>query len=343
MLQFTRMITTVDAHTAGEPLRIITAGYPVIKGGTMLEKRRYVGENHDHLRKLIMLEPRGHSGMYGCLVTAPAAPDGDFGVLFMHNEGYSTMCGHGIIAITKVAVETGMIDLAPGETVKELKIDTPAGRIIALCRIRGSIADTVSFYNVPSFVYRENLAVPVGGLGEVKVDIAFGGAFYALVDAKQLRLKVEPKQAERLVKVGMEIKDKIAAMLNVVHPDEPELCGIYGAIITEDVEKDSAGNLISKNVTVFADAQIDRSPTGTGTAARVALLHKQGKMKAEATLKNRSIIDTEFEARIHRFTKVGAYDALIPEISGSAQITGYHNFVLEQGDPLAEGFRITGG
>lgn len=340
MLQFARIITTVDAHTAGEPLRIITSGYPLLKGKTMLEKRRYVKENYDHLRKLLMLEPRGHSGMYGCLVTAPSEPDGDFGVLFMHNEGYSTMCGHGIIAITKVAVETGMIDIAPGKTLKELKIDTPAGRITALCRIRDGMAVELSFYNVPSFVYREKLAVPVGGLGEVKVDIAFGGAFYALVDAGQLNLKVASAQAELLAKLGMEIKDKVAAMLDLVHPEEPELCGLYGTIITEDVEKDSAGNLISKNVTIFADAQIDRSPTGTGTAARVALLHKQGKMRAEATLQNRSIIDTVFEARIHGFTKVGDYDALIPEISGSAQITGYHNFVLEQDDPLPEGFRL---
>lgn len=343
MLQFSRMISTIDAHTAGEPLRIITAGFPPLKGRTILEKRRYVREHYDHLRTFLMLEPRGHSGMYGCLVTPPASDDGDFGVLFMHNEGYSTMCGHGIIAITKVAVETGMVDVRPGETRREIKIDSPAGRITAFAEIRDGKAERVSFYNVPSFVYAEKIQVPVRSIGEVAVDIAFGGAFYVFVEAETLGLQVVPEQTDALVRLGMEIKYKVMEMMEIVHPEEPELRGIYGTIITDGVGGDESGNLVSKNVTIFADAQIDRSPTGTGTAARVALLHNKGVLQRGMVLTNKSIIDTVFEGRINGFTKVGSYGAVIPEVSGTAQIMGFHQFVLEAGDPLPQGFRITGG
>ncbi|MEW6624042.1 MAG: proline racemase family protein [Bacillota bacterium] len=343
MLQFSRMIGTVDAHTAGEALRIITTGFPPVKGSTILEKRRYVKDNYDYLRKFLMLEPRGHSGMYGCLVTPPATDDGDFGVLFMHNEGYSTMCGHGIIAITKVAVETGIIEENPGAARREIKIDTPAGRVTAFAHMKDSKVERVSFHNVPSFVFAESVEVPVKGVGNVAVDIAFGGAFYVFVEAEKLGLQVIPEQTDFLVKLGMEIKYQVMEMMEVVHPLEPELQGIYGTIITEDVVDDEGGNLVSKNVTIFADAQIDRSPTGTGTSARVALLHKKGVLQEGMVLKNKSIINTVFEGWIKELTKVHTFDAVVPEVSGTAQIMGFNQFVLEPDDPLPEGFRITGG
>lgn len=342
MLQFSRMISTVDAHTAGEPLRIITAGFPPIGGKTILEKRQFVKENYDDLRKFLMLEPRGHSGMYGCLVTPAATTDGDFGVLFMHNEGYSTMCGHGIIAITKVAVETGMIQVDADETRREVKIDSPAGRITAFADITAGKVSRVSFYNVPSFVYAENIEVSVEGIGPITVDIAFGGAFYVFVDAYKLGLRVIPEHTDALVKLGMELKYKIMKMMDVVHPLESELHGIYGTIITEAISDEGNGVLSSKNVTIFADAQIDRSPTGTGTAARVALLHKRGILQKGMVLTNSSIIDTVFEGSIQESAKVDHFDAVIPEVSGTAQIMGFNQFVLEPGDPLPSGFRITG-
>lgn len=343
MLQFSRMIHTVDAHTAGEPLRIITSGFPPVKGSTILEKRRYVKENYDHLRSFLMLEPRGHSGMYGCLVTPPATDDGDFGVLFMHNEGYSTMCGHGIIAVTKVAVETGMIEVPPGVTKQEVRIDSPAGRITAFAHMKDGKVGKVSFYNVPSFVYAEGLTVPVKGIGDVIVDIAFGGAFYVFVEAQKLGLQVIPEQTDILVRLGMELKYSVMDMMDVVHPLEPELHGIYGTIITGGVEGDKSGNLVSNNVCIFADAQIDRSPTGTGTSARVALLHQKGDLKEGGVLTNKSIIDTVFEGSIKEFTKVDRFDAVISEVSGTAQIMGFNQLVLELDDPLPGGFRITGG
>ena len=200
----------------------------------------------------------------------------------------------------------------------------------------------VSFYNVPSFVYAENIEVSVEGIGPITVDIAFGGAFYVFVDAYKLGLRVIPEHTDALVKLGMELKYKIMKMMDVVHPLESELHGIYGTIITEAISDEGNGVLSSKNVTIFADAQIDRSPTGTGTAARVALLHKRGILQKGMVLTNSSIIDTVFEGSIQESAKVDHFDAVIPEVSGTAQIMGFNQFVLEPGDPLPSGFRITG-
>jgi len=326
MLQFKRVISTIDAHTEGEPLRIVTSGLPPIVGSTILEKRRYIKDNYDHLRKLLMLEPRGHSGMYGCIITPPTTDDGDFGVLFMHNEGYSTMCGHGIIGVTKVAVETGMIEANDGEKI--VKIDSPAGRVTACAHIENQKVKKVSFENVPSFVYAEDVKIDVDGIGNV--------------DASKLGLKVVPGQMQRLVDVGMEIKYKVMDAMEIVHPEERELQGIYGTIITEAVETIEE-KLVSKNVTIFADAQIDRSPTGTGTSARVALLYRKGLLKPGMRLINKSIIDTVFEGWFEKTSMIGKINGVVPTVSGTAHIMGLNQLVLEEEDPLPEGFRITGG
>ncbi len=340
MPQFERIIGTVDAHAAGEPLRVIVSGLPPIPGTTMLDRRRFMKENYDCLRKLLMLEPRGHAGMYGCVVTPPATDDGDFGVLFLHNEGYSTMCGHGIIAVTKVMIEMGMI--SPPDGGDEIRIDSPAGRIAARAHMKNGRVERVSFTNVPSFVHTQNLMVPVDGVGEIPADIAFGGAFYAFVDAEHLGITLDLEYLPQLVDTGMAIKYQVMDMMDVVHPTEPGLRGIYGTIITGPVSADQDANLVSRNLTVFADAQVDRSPTGTGTAARIALLHRKGLLPSGAILKNHSIINTVFEGRMMDSTIVGTLEAVIPEISGSAHITAMSQFVLEPGDPSPEGFRITG-
>lgn len=340
MLQFDRIITTIDAHTAGEPLRIITAGLPLIPGDTILEKRRHMAANHDYLRKLLMLEPRGHSGMYGCIVTPPTTEDGDFGVLFLHNEGYSTMCGHGIIAVTKVALEIGLVEGQEGENT--VRIDSPAGRITSHAVIENGRVVDVYFENVPSFVFARDIIVDVDGIGEVEVDIAFGGAFYVYVDAEKLGVRVLPEEIDRLVAVGMELKYKIMEQMEVVHPLEPDLCGIYGTIICDPVEKASDG-LHTKNCCIFADAQIDRSPTGTGTSGRLAQLHERGLIGQDVRLTNKSVIDTVFWGKIKGFEKVGNLRAVKTLIGGAAHIMGFHQFVLEPDDPLPEGLRITGG
>lgn len=340
MLKFTRMINAIDAHTAGEPLRVITSGLPPIPGKTILEKRRYMLNHYDHIRKMLMLEPRGHSGMYGCIITPPTTEDGDLGIIFTHNEGYSTMCGHGIIGVTKVVIETGMINSIEGQNV--VRIDAPAGRVTAFAEVKEGKVIKVDFENVPSFVYAQDVKVKVDGIGEIGVDIAYGGAFYVWVEDEKLGVQVVPEQVDTLVRLGMEIKYKIMDQMKVVHPLEPELCGIYGTIITAPVEKTAEG-LVSKNCCIFADAQIDRSPTGTGTSARVALLHKKGLLEKGMVLTNKSIIDTPFTGYIQEFTKVGDLDGVIPIVGGTAQIVGFNQLVLEPDDPLPEGFRITGG
>ncbi|WP_156456288.1 proline racemase family protein [Abyssisolibacter fermentans] len=340
MINFTRMITAIDAHTAGEPLRIITSGLPPIKGNTILEKRKFMLKNYDDIRKMLMLEPRGHSGMYGCIITPPVTSDGDFGVLFTHNEGLSTMCGHGIIAVTKVAIEVGMLKCTEGINV--VKIDSPAGRIVAYANIQNDKVQKISFENVPSFVYAENIKVNVEGIGEVTADIAYGGAFYVYIDAQKIGLTVDPKHIEKLVKIGMEIKYKVMDAMDVVHPIERGIKGIYGTIITGPLNI-KGDTIESNNVCIFADGQIDRSPTGTGTAGRVALLYKKGVMKKGMTLINKSIIDTIFEGKINDFTSISNLDAVIPEVSGNAFITGFNQLVLDPDDPIPEGFRIIGG
>jgi len=338
MMHFKHHITCIDAHTAGEPLRIVTAGLPPIHGKTMLEKRKYMLENYDHLRKMIMLEPRGHSGMYGCILTTPVTEDGDFGVLFTHNEGLSSMCGHGIIGVTKVAIETGMFVAQEGENV--VKIDSPAGRITAYADVANGEVLRVRFQNVPCFVYRENITVQVEGIGEILADVVYCGAFYVYLDAKKVGLSVKPAQTEQLVKVGMEIKNKVMAAMEFNHPSSG-VNWLYGTILFEKPVREG-DKLLTKNVCIFAEGQVDRSPTGTGTGGRVALHYHTGEMKKGDVMINNSIIDTPFEGRIIADTQEGPYPAVITEVSGTAQICGFNQLVLDPTDPLPEGFRIIG-
>jgi proline racemase len=340
MMNFERIITCIDAHCAGEPVRVITSGFPPIHGKTILEKREYVLKHYDHLRKLIMLEPRGHSGMYGCILVSPVTPDGDFGVLFTHNEGLSTGCGHATIGVTKVAIETGIINSKEGENI--VKIDTPSGRVTSYAQVERGRVKSVRFQNVPSFVLYENIPIKIQGEKEIKVDIAFCGAFYAYVEAEKLGLKVDAKIINHLVDLGMKIKYKVIETMKVVHPLEKDLNSIYGTIFTSPLEK-KGNNIISKNVCIFADGQIDRSPTGTGTGGRIALLSHKGLLKKGMTLINKSIIDTVFEGTIVDFTEVENIPAVIPEVSGNAHITGFNQLVLEPEDTLPEGFRLIGG
>ena len=258
MLKFKNYITCIDAHTGGEPLRVITSGFPPIPGKTILEKRKYVKEHQDDIRKMMMLEPRGHSGMDGCIITEAVTPDGDFGVLFTHNEGLSTMCGHGIIAVTKVVLQTGIIP--PQEGLNTVKIDSPAGRITAFANVKDGCVVEVSFNNVPSFLYMKDIEVDVDGIGTVVCDIAFGGAFYVYVDVAKVNSTVDPANLEYLIDKGMEIKYKVIDKYNVVHPEEPGLNSIYGTIFMDKLEYGDK-KVTSKNVCIFADGQIDRSPT----------------------------------------------------------------------------------
>lgn len=343
-------ISTVDAHAAGEPLRVVTGGIPPVPGDTILAKRRYVRENLDHLRRALMFEPRGHADMYGCILTEPVTPDGDFGVLFMHNEGYSTMCGHGVIAVTTIALQRGLI-LTGGvdQDCVTVVYDSPAGTVRARARLGhgageagGARADirieSVAFVNVPSFVLLPGVEVNLP-TRRVRADVAFGGAFYAIVDSEAVGLPIDAAHLPELRRVGMEIKHAIEATQTIVHPSDPGLCGIYGTIFTAPPNDERAD---LRNVTVFADAEVDRSPCGTGTCAVMAVLDAMGLIGADAAgvFRHESLIGTRFTGRVAARTTVGEYAAIVPEIEGSAWITGEHTFLIDENDPLKDGFRI---
>jgi proline racemase len=326
-------IRTIDAHAEGEPLRIITEGFPPLLGKSILEKRRHIQDNFDHLRTALMWEPRGHADMYGCVLTDPASPDGTIGVIFLHNEGYSTMCGHGIIALTTVVLETGKIARNAGETI--LKIDTPAGRVTAKAHVVDNRVERVAFENVPSFVYALDQCISVPGLGEVRIDVAFGGAFYAFCQAEMLGLRLIPEEFSKLVSAGRKIKKAAMKHLSIQHPFEEELSFLYGTIFTGPPH---SKNHHSRNVCVFAEGELDRSPTGTGVSARTALHFKRGELKKNESFTVESLLGTCFTGRVVRTTTYGPYEAVIPEVSGTAHIIGKNELLIDPEDPLKYGF-----
>ena len=323
-------ITTIDAHAAGEPLRVITGGIPPIPGDTILAKRRYARENLDHWRRALMFEPRGHADMYGCFLTDPVTPDGDLGVLFIHNEGYSTMCGHGVIALVTVLLETGMLE--PREVIR---LDTPAGRVTARANSDGQRVRSVAFENVPSFAYALDQTVSVPGIGEVRFDIGFGGAFYAYCKAEDLGVRVVPQEFRKLIEAGMAVKRAVMDSLQIRHPFEEDLGFLYGTIIDGPPLCEGAN---SRNVCIFAEGEVDRSPTGTGVSGRVALEHAKGRLAVGERFVIESLIGTRFTGRVIRETTFGEFAAVVPEVEGSAYLTGRHEFVIAPDDPLKDSF-----
>jgi proline racemase len=333
-MRWSRTFTTIDAHTGGEPLRIITSGLPTLKGSTILERRRWMRDNFDDLRRILLWEPRGHADMYGAILTPPVSAEADYGVLFLTNEGYSTMCGHGIIALTTVLLETGMVPMVPPET--SITFDAPAGLIRARACIEDDRVASVSFVNVPSFQFVKTLELDLS-VGSIAVDVAFGGAFYALVDAVALGTRVVRERIGELISLGMEVKHAVEAKLDVVHPFEPDLRAIYGTIISDDpITSESDG----RNVTIFAESEVDRSACGTGTSAKLANLYAKGQIELGAPFVHESIIDTTMTGRVLSETTVGDYPAVITEISGRGFITGFHTFVVDPEDPTRQGFLV---
>ncbi len=327
------IIKTMDAHAAGEPLRIILSGLPPIPGKTMLEKRRYAKKNLDDLRTALMWEPRGHADMYGCILTEPVLPDSQIGALFLHNEGFSPMCGHGIIALTTVVVETGLITFSKTKPV--LKIDTPAGQIASSVKMDGNKVSEVSFLNVPSFVYVLDHSVEVSGVGEIQVDVAYGGAFYAFCRAEDLGIKLYPEDFRELIDLGMRVKRGVMNSLPIRHPIEEDLSFLYGTII---VGAPHSPDHHSRNACIFADGEVDRSPTGTGVSARAAIHFARGELREGQPFIVESILGTSFTGRVVGVTRLGHHEAVIPEVAGSAYIIGRSEFLLDPRDPLRCGF-----
>jgi proline racemase len=315
-------VVTVDYHTAGEPFRIVVEGAPDLEGASVRDRRLWAAEHADDIRKLLVNEPRGHADMYGCFVTPPDDPGADLGAVFFHNAGYSTACGHGTIALVTWALETGRVPGRPcSEGEVEVVVDVPSGRLPTWAAESDGHVRSVRFRNVPSYVH--SLAVDVG---RFSVDVAYGGAFYAILDAAQAGLKVERRRLSALIELGRGLKQHLEADHEFVDLERPEIRGIYGVMFTEG----------QRNVTVFADGEVDRSPCGSGTSARLAVLHARGELGLGASYVHESILGTTFTARIVE-KKAGH---VVTEVAGTAHQTGRHEFVLEPQDELGTGFLL---
>lgn len=326
-------IKTIDMHTGGEPLRVIVDGIPEIEGKGILAKRRYFKENFDFIRKGLMWEPRGHADMYGAVITEPQSEDADFGTFFLHNEGYSTMCGHAILALCKLVLETGMIEKEGDEP--QLIIDAPPGKIIAKVKRKNGIVERVSFFNVPSFVYAFNKEVYVEGIGSVIFDVAYGGAFYAFVEADSIGLNMDASNYLQQIDWGRKIKLAVMDQMEIKHPFEEDLSFLYGTIFISKAENTKNH---SRNICIFANGEVDRSATGSGVSARAALHFAKGEIKIGESIRIESILGSTMDVEVIEETDFGPYKAVIPKVSGTAHFTGRHEFLFDPGDPFREGF-----
>lgn len=324
-------ITTIDMHTGGEPLRVYTSGLPPIPGKTVLEKRRYFREHYDHIRTGTLWEPRGHADMYGAIITPSA--DADLDVFFLHNEGYSTMCGHAIIALTKLVLETGIVHKDAG--APQLTFNVPAGKVHAQAIFEDGRVRESSFRNVPSFLYLPEQQVEVPGIGTVSFEVAYGGAFYAFVQAEPLGLSLTADDYSRLIDYGRRIKKSVARNFSIAHPFEDDLSFLYGTIFIGPAEQSGHH---SRNVCIFAEGEVDRSPTGTGVSARAAIHYAKGELQLNEKITIESILGSVMTVRAVEVTKFGSYDAVIPEVSGTASITGRNEFYFDPEDPFCAGF-----
>lgn len=329
-------IQTVEMHTGGEPLRIITDGVPLPEGRTLLEKRAYLRDHADQFRRFLMLEPRGHKDMYGALLVPPDHPDADLAVIFMHNEGYSTMCGHAIIALGRYALDYGLIVKEVEETA--VNIQCPCGLVRAYVETENGVTGSVRFESVPAFAYRLNQFVETREYGPVELDIAYGGAFYAVLDAATLGLDVRTSRTRELVTAATHISGAVKAQIPITHPEEEDLGYLYGTILTDgDTGQDGSP---SANVCVFADEQVDRSPTGSGVTARMALAAARKEIKSGETCQFESVTGAIFSGKIVSETNVGSLNAVTVEVAGHAHYSGTAEFTYEEDDPLAGGFLL---
>jgi len=334
-MQISRSINTVEVHTGGESFRIVTSGLPRMPGKTIVERRAWLLNNADGIRQALMFEPRGHADMYGGYLTEPVSPEADFGIIFLHNEGYSDHCGHGIIALATAAVELGWVERTQPET--RVGIDAPCGFIEAFVKWDCQHANGVRFINVPSFIYKRDVTVITPSYGEVVGDIAYGGAFYFYTSGKPHGLGIRETSVEKLKQFGAEVKKAANKAFPVVHPDIPEINHIYGTII--DGEPRFAEST-QANCCIFADREVDRSPTGSGSSGRVAQLYLRGELGKGELLINESVIGSVFTAKVIKETMVGDIPAVIPEVSGHAYICGFSNWIIDDRDPLRNGFLV---
>jgi proline racemase len=324
----------VDSHTEGMPTRVITGGVGVLPGETMAQRRTYFIEHLDHLRTLLMYEPRGHAAMSGAILQPPTRPDADHGVLFIEVSGVLPMCGHGTIGVATVLVETGMVPVV--EPVTTVRLDVPAGLVTVDVAVRDGRATAVTLRNVASFAVALDAKVDVPGLGTVRADLAFGGNFYAIVSLDEVGIAFDRAEQQRILDAGVAIRDTINTTEPPVHPEDPAVHGLHGVYFTAP----GSDAVHSRHAMVLPPRWFDRSPCGTGTSARMAALHARGELALNADFVNESFIGTRFVGRLVGQTTVAGRTAVLPTVTGRAWITGTAQFMLDPQDPFPAGFEL---
>ena len=329
-----RVFHAVDSHTEGMPTRVITGGIGVIPGDSMFDRRRYFLEHLDHVRKLLMYEPRGHASMSGAILQPPTRPDADFGVLFIEVSGCLPMCGHGTMGVATVLVETGMVEVT--EPVTTIRLETPAGLVVVDVAVEDGAAMSVTLRNVPSFCVATDRVVAVPGFGDLRYDVAYGGNFYALVELDDLGLPFDRARRDDLLDAGLEIMSAINASAPPVHPENPEIAGVHHVYLAAP----GSDARHSRHAMAIHPGWFDRSPCGTGTSARMAQLHARGLLPLHQDFRNDSFIGTTFIGRLVEETQVGGVPAVVPTITGRAWVTGTAQYMLDPRDPFPEGFEL---
>lgn len=333
-MRTTHVYHAVDSHTEGMPTRVITGGVPPIPGETMAEKRLWFMERRDGLRRLLMREPRGHGAMSGVILQPPTRADADWGVLYIEVSGLLPMCGHGTIGTATVLVETGMVDVV--EPVTTIRLDTPAGLVIAEVAVRDGHAESVTLRNVPSFLLRQDAEVEVPDLGAVRYDLGFGGNFYAIVELEELGLPFERQAKDRLLAAGLAIMDAINTADEPVHPEREDIRGVHHVYLAAP----GSDAVHSRHAMAIHPGWFDRSPCGTGTSARMAQLHARGELALDIDFLNESFIGSRFTGRLVGTTTIGDHEAVLPTITGRAWVTGTAQYMLDPTDPYPEGFEL---
>jgi proline racemase len=333
--QFPGRLVTIDSHTAGEATRLVVGGIPTIPGKTVNDKRLHLKDHWDHYRLLLTREPRGSRETVAVVVTEPVTPGAEVGLIYMDAQRYPYMCGHGTIGAVTSLIETGLLETSEPETT--LAIDTPSGLSSALARVKDNKVQSVSIRLVPCFVHSLDQALEVPGFGRLVVDLVYAGGFFAMVDAAQLGFSLTPENGRRIADLGMAIIDAANDQLTVQHPEQPQVTTVD---VTEFYDLSQTDHCRGKGAVVYGESHIDRSPCGTGTSAKMALLHHKGDLAIDQVYTNAGILETTFQARLVAETMVGDLPAVIPEITGSAYITGINQFIVDPRDPFPQGFLL---
>jgi proline racemase len=327
-------IVTIDSHTQGEPTRLLISGVGTLPGSTMKDKRDYFESRYDHVRMLLTREPRGHRGIMAAVATEPISPESKFGLFYMDARRYPYLCGHGTIGAVASLIEAGALDVDDGDTI--ITVDTPSGPLDAHTRIRNGRVESVAIEMVPSFVFSTNREIEITGFGRVAVDLVCVGGFFAMVSARSIGIELVPENSHKLIPLGMAVIEAANRTLRVYHPERPEVNTVD---VTQFYDEDPQTG-IGKSVVIYGESHMDRSPCGTGTTAKMTLLHNQGKLGSGQIYKNAGPLGTVFEGRIVKTLSIGKFDGIVGQVRGNAQIIGYHQFVVDAGDPLPKGFLI---